>query len=899
VAPIRETTLESARDLEERCVEAALDGALVLAGHGRLARRILHLCRMRRIAEGRTGWESPRVHAFRRWVRQAHESLWEPCRPLSAALSLRLWHEACEAEPPPEPLAPGPDLYRSLQDAHDLLEAFRIRPQPEDAGHSLPAWRARATARFRASASAEGAASWGAVAESVSEAVRAGRLDLPERILLTGFDELKPLESALIDTLSERTEVLRLEAVRASGGEAAVRTYATPEQECRAVAAEVLDTWNSGVKNIAVLFFEESYGDLLGRSFTDLAAGEPRPENAIRYNIVRGVPLGTHPLFVAATLPLRLLCEPVPHPVLVSLFDSPYSGRRPTWGEDLVERLVGPRIHFDPGSLLHSLPPSLPGVPELIGLLSERERTLSGWLDALDRVRRATGFPHFEESEARETDRIAWKHLQDIERDLRNEACHVPMGPEGALQWLAGAAAPLRVVEKTPETAGIQILGHREARGIHFDRLWVVGCHGSVLPEPSPDRPFLSPAERAQLEDSESGDSWQRGVRVLMHLGASGAETAFSRALQIDEEHPFLPCPLLRDGGESEGGGTLDLWSDPPAPWLRARWFRGALRGLRGEGPAPPPVDAVDCACPTDLTIAGGLQDLMQCPARFFFKHVIRLDEPPDPDTGLTALQRGRLVHEIVRRFGEWTMEEPCWHRDPPAAAARLAAVVRAVLAVSESGGTPRLVLEAEHDRLMGGGERSLLRKWLGLETDRARKGWRLTAAEKSFGDMPLGRTGLRIRGGKVDRIDAGPEGEHVVWDYKTGSVPSSSEVLEEWAYPQLPAYAAALEAGALGIDRREETPILGGYIQIQSLKSTRHKYLQYHRDPPVDLAARRAAWLEQVTRRLAGPLEGRYEPDPHPAKEDRGKPKACKYCPYGNLCGYFDGGGRIGEEDA
>src|SRR4030042_6636466 len=85
------------------------------------------------------------------------------------------------------------------------------------------------------------------------------------------------------------------------------RVYATPEQECQAVCAEVINSWNNGQKRLGGVFLDGDYFKLIKQFFEELVDRQERPSDALRYNLTMGTPLSEHPLFQTALLPLRLL----------------------------------------------------------------------------------------------------------------------------------------------------------------------------------------------------------------------------------------------------------------------------------------------------------------------------------------------------------------------------------------------------------------------------------------------------------------------------------------------------------------------------------------------------------------------------------------------------------------
>jgi len=881
--PIRQETYATAAELERTCVEGALGGSLVLAGRGRLARRLLHRCRMARIATGTGAWESPLVFGLARWVREVHQLLWVERRPPAPADVLALWHRACLREPPPEGVPPGPGLCLMLQDAFDRMERYGIPAVAEAEGYALPAWRARVTRAFLTSIPRQGFAPWGAVIGTVTRAVRNGKVDLPGRIAAVCFDDPSPHEADLLEAFSDRAE-LSLLSISAERAGHRIRVYPTPDQECAAVAAEAVEAWNRGERDLAVVFLDDAYRPRLASCFEDLAAREKRPEGALRYNLTMGTPLAEHPLYRTAMLPLRIVSERRPGSLAASWLASPYQPEPGAhWSREDLERLFAPPSRQRLRPLLGALGENRPAVRAFEDISDGRPRSLSSWIDALRRIWKAFGFPRLGSEALAETDLAARDHLEDVLRGLSRSAGAVNVTASGALEWIEAVAEHLQVIAKTPETAGIQVLPAREAPGLSFGRAWIVGCHGGVLPGSLPDLPFLSPAERSACDTLSPEGRWRDSTRILTVLTASAPRVTLCRAYQAEDDTPYPPCPLLPDES-GEGGRTVDLWKDPPRPWHRALWIRGGFEGLSSPAPEAPD-DAVGAAPPVEMRATWGLPDLMQCPFRYLCGHVLGLEPLPDEPGGVSPRERGIVVHGILQSFLKPFAGRKPWDETEPDARARLAEITDAAVGARARASGLEPAWRAERTRLLGTGEHpGVLTAWLEAEFERRDAGWTFRAAEKSFERVPLADTGLLLTG-RADRLDRLPDGGLMIWDYKTGAVPSRRDLLRHWAYPQLFAYAASLSHWP---EDDPEAPVQAGYISLRHAADLRFRPVE-DKELGADMRPLLPRWIEAVKDRLAGPMAGRYPADPRPPYSSGFSAGACAYCPYGNLCGHFD----------
>ncbi len=819
---ISERTFPSAFELEEALVKAAGKGEFVLTATSRLSRRVLHSYRLKKIREGDLGWKTPTIIGFNRWVKNTFDLLWDPFRPLSRLGALRLWDEATQWVEPPEGLRRGPFLNFGLQEAFDLLSRHGEELTGAQIGHVLADWRREVFRHFLELLEKNQYLSWTKILERVGEATAEGRIGLPEVCILAGFDVLSPVEERLVSVLAQRSKVSLFRVQKGLDKNTKVRVYATPEQECQSVCADVLKSWNKGEKRLGVVFLDQGYFSLLKRSFEELADREERPPNALRYNLTMGVPLLEHPLFQTALLPLRLLEEPQPNALLSSLLFSPYT-KRPQDEQGIAIKAVlwkssGARTLKE--ALLQLRDIGYPIEP-LRNLMLSQKKPMKSWLQGLEDVWKRLGFP----ISRCETDTLAKEHLLKVLDEVQKEVGHLEVGRNDVQSWMTAASRGIEVVEKTPETAGIQILNLAESRGLAFDRLWVVGSHGHVLPQPIRAMPFLDPDELRKVEGGTPESQWEAAQRNLFCLLASSPNVTFSRAASNGEDFPFLPSPLIPDESSQEDSPyTVDLWKEPRQEWLRVRWLREGLKGLEGGSEKMGEKRGrVNSQLPKVLRVTQ-LENLLLCPFRFFAETALSLEPVNGPQTGIEPMERGEIVHRILSEFARGLgAAAPDWPEDQGKALKFLEETVDKILGKK----LEDPFWKVERLRLMGDEKfPGLLKEWLEEERKRGREGWRIEAAEEPFEDLSIGDTGITLRG-RVDRVDSHPDRGKVLWDYKTGDAPPKKEVLEEKVRPQLPAYLLSLKEGRLPRLGKWKGQVGAGYITLKKASEVQHSVLK------------------------------------------------------------------------
>lgn len=201
------------------------------------------------------------------------------------------------------------------------------------------------------------------------------------------------------------------------------------------------------------------------------------------------------------------------------------------------------------------------------------------------------------------------------------------------------------------------------------------------------------------------------------------------------------------------------------------------------------------------------LESYGSCPFQYFSDYLLNLSQrADDDDEGLTALEKGRILHEILFEFYNARRHEPpiCDATDAEfdAAVTQLKQIAEKHLnAVGKHG----LFWEIDVEMLIGGhGRRGVLPTFLDVERDRNLE-VQPRYFEVEFGMSHPGQIDpelssadtvtvgdIRLRG-KIDRIEIG-DGIFTIGDYKVGAYhPKIDDILEGRSL-QLPLYLAVAE---------------------------------------------------------------------------------------------------------
>ena len=327
---------------------------------------------------------------------------------------------------------------------------------------------------------------------------------------------------------------------------------------------------------------------------------------------------------------------------------------------------------------------------------------------------------------------------------------------------------------------------------------FVAELDGLLAPQPSPCEVNATPGTLAELHLALG-----RGLCEARDSDLARDTLAlYSRATRLDDHatvlrHLVRGLHLTARRASPEGFGSYEGVLDE-APLL------AALRTRLGAGHS---------FSATQLELYG------RCPFRFFSEQLLNLHPLRDPEADDSALKRGNLVHRILYHF----------YADRGEAAERAENLATNIAELRHLGhqiaAEMRLTgffWERELERLLGpdDGEREgILPRFLRLQAAAADPAVP-THFELSFGSYPgMGErdqqqstttpyaigdpeTGDEVRlSGKIDRIDRTADGRFVVFDYKTGRMPSVADI-DTGLNLQLPLYLLAAESlfGEIGL---------------------------------------------------------------------------------------------------
>ena len=306
---------------------------------------------------------------------------------------------------------------------------------------------------------------------------------------------------------------------------------------------------------------------------------------------------------------------------------------------------------------------------------------------------------------------------------------------------------------------------------------------------------------------------------------------------------------------------------------------------------------------------ASGLSVYGNCPYRFFAQRVLRLEPRGEAALDLQAIDAGKLLHDVLRRFFEKHRREPLYKLDRKGLRTELAGIADAVFDEHERVVPPlnkqiwkidreirKILLDQVLLYELEVQEESAARQVLPAYFEVAFGGARSAAKDPDSTDEPLelsrptliGDETIKISG-QIDRVDVAGDDTIVAYDYKLSTGSSKWDIVSGRSL-QLPIYLEALEKLIL-----PDHPIAGGgYYVIRGAQDRRNKGL--YRATQLDYLNVRAKnsvftdddWqqvreevIKKIWKFLDGMRGGRFIVDPSERK------KTCRFCDYGAVCRY------------
>lgn len=866
-------------------------GGLVVTASERAARALADAFHRARRADGLTAWPAPAIldwQTFLHTAWQSHSSTSDARLLLAPLQEQSLWVDIAGSDQHMATLLEGPRnrMARLAIEAHKLLCSHAPQFLTE---RNRAAWQ-------------QDAANFSAWLSAFEKTCRSTHLLSPARLplelipllesaspsptrpplLLAGFDRILPLQRRLFDAWGQWHE--------ASSGQPArdIRYYSAPDTQSELAACALWCKHQLAANpNASLLVITQDLAERRGeieRAFLNFAAASPSEAPIFEFSL--GIPLSQVPLARGAHLLLRWLSSPskensIAEHELDWLLSTGQTAAGPEESIALqsymraLRRRNKERPRWSLASFLaqHT---SAPLPPAWVARIAEAQSRLAtetrkpqsplDWAELVPQLLQTAAWPG--------SRILSTAEYQSRDRFLQTVESCAALGFDGRrIRWHEFLSALARALDQTlfaPESrnAPIQIAGPAESAGLTADAIWFMGASESAWPATGATHPLLPPEvqREAAMPHATAQLDWELSRAITLRLLHSAPQVNFSFARQSADV-------------ETRSSRLIAHLAVPPQP-------------LPAELTAP--------AAPAPLTIAfedesripfppgkveGGaavLTHQSQCPFKAFATARLAAQSWQPAEAGLTASQRGNLLHAVLHSIWSGPPLGIRSLKDLQALSDRGGFLATTVHRVLEEELRPALrdrmphrYLELEEQRLI-----RLVSEWLDYESARIEFEVIETEAKRT---VSLANLTFDLR---LDRIDRLNDNSLLVIDYKTGTVTPKSWQLPRPDDVQLPLYAGF----ALNEDQT-----LGGLVFAKVRNGDQKGFAGHVGDAKATLFANLStsnglmknpfggemliAWRENIEQLARDFLSGRAEVDPSDY------PETCQYCGLESLC--------------
>ncbi|MDM4018778.1 PD-(D/E)XK nuclease family protein [Roseiconus lacunae] len=394
-----------------------------------------------------------------------------------------------------------------------------------------------------------------------------------------------------------------------------------------------------------------------------------------------------------------------------------------------------------------------------------------------------------------------------------------------ALETLNSRLAELRVGIERPANADHNRGDQRKDISLHgwldlslddAPAMVVVGFNHPFVPGAVTSDPFLPGALRSELRMADNDRRYARDVYAMHLMLQSRSDIRFIVGSNAADRSPTPPSRLLSAASADSIARRVRTLLHDRLPTPESDF--GSAKPLDATHLPMPSIETD--GCPIESMSVTAFKSYLECPFRFYLRHVLGLKPLDDSAGELAANQFGDLVHGALENFGESDdktltsskrIYDALLHHLDDYAVKRYGSNVRSAVQMQIRQAQQRLRFVAE------------------AQAERIDQGWQIHATEASV-DPSMGaaievdgrKMGLK---GRFDRIDYHPDKDcWAILDYKTHGSPPEKKHLRnardgddaEWIDLQLPLYREMIPY--LGIEvPRDEVQL--GYFNVSDKK--------------------------------------------------------------------------------
>lgn len=878
-------------------------GATVVTVNARLSRYLRSRYDMDMEKSGHTAWPTPVIIPLFSWLENLWAENW-PDRPvLSAIRAQTLWEKVVsEDRLLSEEIMSSRGVAKTAYDAYSLIREYCIT-LPEDIylteeAKGLKRW----SEMYDGEVGRLGFIEPASLPDRVIRLVREGRIDIRGMVVFAGFDELTPRVASLIRAIEGKGGKVEFwpfhpetpNSQPPTPNPISIRGYADEVEEVIQAARWARRSLLPDMRIGFIVPDIERYKGVIRREFTAELNPEavfPWKDTKEVFNISLGAPLTDEPIVKAALDILSISEDGQDINKISAILLSPYFAATDEEyfslagldarlkRENRFKVSISEICWMMDRKPMNDMAMFRKRLESWTASLKEGRGNLlpSRWADNLSKLLNDTGWPSERHtlSSAEFQALKAWNKLLEGFASLDDVL--------GRISRTEAVSCLSKIANDTihqPESleCPIQVMGLLESSGIYFDHVWILGAHADSLPAlPSPN-PFipLFIQKRLNLPHSTPERELSFSKRLVNRVLSSAHSIDVSYPKVLDKKEVFV-TPLF------------DHTENPPLEKGDAGGFisessrlKDAVHSMSFIGDMPPDMDIPPSGEELGMTSGGTsiIKDQSWCPFRAFAIHRLRACGIETPGLGLSAQNRGTIIHSSLKAFWD---------------------------SLSDSAGLREIIERNDLERIIRDSvieafRRSyqiepLSERYLELEKERVAdilREW-IKVAESERGDFIVEKreytTDITIEGLKItarlDRIDMMDDGKKIIIDYKTGECSKNDWLTERPRDPQLLVYNLVDSFDAISFARIK--PGECGFIGISKEDEMLPGVVSFEKDAKLREKLQGINTWEELTESWKGVvndlarqfMEGKNEVDPIE--------KACDYCNLKGLCRIFE----------
>jgi len=760
------------------------EGGPVVASSDRAARAIRAQFHRQRRSEGKSAWPAPNIVDWKTFVSTAWQERNADGRlVLNSAQELAIWSEIVHSDKHlPTALPPSVRRLASMaMEAHDLICSYGPHLLRDDA---RAGWDQDAGAfsdwlsEFNDVSRKNGFVSLSRLPLELISTLRSDT-SLRPTLRLAGFDRILPVQREVFDAWGE-WDVFEPAAIETQTHFHSVRDAQTELEACASWCRRLV----ADDPSIRILVVTQDQAQRRGdieRAFLRFST----PGEAPDFEFSLGVPLSQIPFVRSALLLLRWMQAPLSETELDWLFAcdlvaNPDESAALQFSMRILRRRDLQRVQWDLEKFLNqpSISSSLP--KDWVRRMISAQRSLRETSHPQGPVEWADRVPFLLET-------MGWRgsmprtsvEFQAQRRWTQALDTVASLGFNGRrMLWreflieLQHSADDILFAPQSVDLP-IQIAGPAESAGLAADAIWFLGANEDSWPAMASTHPFLPLHVQRELGMPHSShlQDWEFSAAITRRLLASAPLVHFSFAAQQGDVES-RPSRLITEFAGAPLPMTRELLP-PPHQALMANPMEDSstkpFSGTRLQGGA-----AI-------------LSFQSQCPFKAFATARLGAQGWQAAESGLSARQRGQILHDVLHSI--WSGHKPGIksHRDllaideknlPAFVGKHVKSVMQSRVPAHVREQMPPMYLELEETRLT-----RLITEWLQFE--RARVPFTVEATEAESAVTVAGLS-MNLR---LDRVDRLHDGSQLVIDYKTGAIDPKAWDLPRPDDVQLPLY--------------------------------------------------------------------------------------------------------------